>query len=63
MNIQMTQDEWQDARDNYVGWCRSCGRDHDSCEPDARNYPCDSCGKSDVYGAEEWLINDWIEFV
>ena len=32
------------------------GEEHDGCEPDARNYPCDACGTNTVYGAQELLI-------
>ena len=39
-----------------IGFCRSCGAEQDGCVPDARNYRCESCGQSDVYGAEECLI-------
>ena len=26
------------------------------CEPDAEHYPCESCGESEVFGAEELMI-------
>ena len=38
------------------GFCLSCGNQQDGCEPDARNYECENCGKNQVYGAEELLI-------
>jgi hypothetical protein len=38
------------------GICVLCGADHDSCEPDARRYGCESCGERGVYGAEELLM-------
>ena len=38
------------------GFCIACGADAESCEPDARGYECDACGKRAVYGAEELLI-------
>lgn len=38
------------------GFCTSCGADADGCEPDARNYKCESCGQRAVYGAEELLM-------
>jgi hypothetical protein len=40
-----------------VGFCKECGREQDGCEPDARNYKCESCGALAVYGAEEMLIS------
>lgn len=39
-----------------IGFCRECGHEQDGCEPDARNYTCERCGASAVYGAEEMLI-------
>lgn len=38
------------------GFCLACGDDADGVEPDARNYPCHSCGKRQVFGAEEVLV-------
>ena len=40
-----------------VGFCKECGHEQDGCEPDARNYKCESCGAMAVYGAEEMLIS------
>lgn len=39
-----------------VGFCKACGAEAYGVEPDARNYRCESCGQSEVYGAEEMLI-------
>jgi hypothetical protein len=38
------------------GFCLACGADADGCEPDARGYECEVCGKPKVYGAEEVLL-------
>jgi predicted amidophosphoribosyltransferase len=38
------------------GFCIACGADHHECEPDAREYVCDNCGKPTVYGAAELLM-------
>lgn len=38
------------------GFCLSCGAERDGCEPDAREYPCDECGKRAVFGAAEVLL-------
>ena len=38
------------------GFCLACGEDADGCEPDARNYECEHCGKRRVFGAEELLL-------
>jgi len=38
------------------GFCITCGLEHDSCEPDARNYSCEECGTPTVFGAAELLL-------
>lgn len=38
-----------------TGFCVKCGEEQEECEPDAREYECDSCGAHAVYGAEEVL--------
>lgn len=38
------------------GFCISCGHEHDGCEPDARAYPCEACGETAVFGADELLM-------
>ncbi len=38
------------------GFCLACGDDADGCEPDARNYECESCGAPQVFGAAEVLM-------
>ena len=40
-----------------AGFCLACGAEAFGVEPDARNYTCESCGKPEVYGAEECLMN------
>lgn len=42
--------------DDNLGFCRACGEEAYGVEPDARNYPCESCGEHEVYGAEELLM-------
>ena len=42
--------------DSNTGFCIACGEERDGCEPDARNYPCESCGERKVYGASELLM-------
>lgn len=42
--------------DNGAGLCLGCGAEASGCEPDARRYPCESCGAPRVWGAEELLI-------
>ena len=38
------------------GWCLACGSEQDGCEPDARKYKCEGCGKDKVYGAAELAL-------
>jgi hypothetical protein len=38
------------------GFCIACGEEAEGCEPDAREYECESCGEPRVYGAEELLL-------
>ena len=58
----ITIDRIEDAcerRNNTLdnpGFCAACGEESYSCEPDAREYLCDSCGERKVYGAEEFLM-------
>ena len=54
--IEMTSDEYQDLRDEYSGICLNCEEYADGVEPDARNYECESCGESKVFGIEEALM-------
>lgn len=39
------------------GFCLDCGMEHDGCEPDARGYPCESCGENKVMGAQEIMLH------
>ena len=41
---------------DHPGFCIDCGEEHFECEPDARNYECENCGKLKVFGAEEILF-------
>lgn len=64
MNITMTAEEYQDHVDSMDGLCLKCGEIRfGSTEPDAENYPCDSCGEDAVQGIENALIADNIEIV
>lgn len=42
--------------DDNSGFCMACGAKAHGVEPDARNYKCESCGKPEVFGAEELLL-------
>jgi len=35
------------------GICLHCHEPREGCEPDARNYPCDACGRNEVFGVAE----------
>ena len=47
----------EDISEGTNGACIACGEIHyGGVEPDARNYPCDSCGENQVFGMKELLI-------
>ena len=52
----MTEDEYHANENDYIGICIACGEERESCEPDARRYPCEECGKKQVYGTPELLV-------
>ena len=41
--------------DDCIGFCAACGVEHFGVNPNARNYPCEECGKYQVYGADDLL--------
>ena len=43
--------------DDNIGLCVACGNEQYGCEPDARKYECEECGKLAVYGAEELMFH------
>ena len=44
------------------GICLACGIDVEcGCEPDAENYPCESCGERRVYGIEQAVLCGYID--
>lgn len=47
--------------DNLMGFCKACGAEQSPIEPDAHGVRCESCGRHEVYGAEELLFqgNIW----
>lgn len=57
-NHKINTDEIIEAveSDDSIGFCTNCGEEHDGCEPDARDYLCESCNKPAVYGADELLF-------
>jgi hypothetical protein len=49
--------------DSDDGYCTACKAwtNFGGCEPDARNYVCDECGKRTVFGAEEAALMGLVE--
>lgn len=63
VTIKMTSDDYCEARNEYVGYCISCGAEHYQIEPDARNYLCEECEERQVFGIEELLMGGQLEIV
>ena len=57
------EEEWHEHRVDYIGLCASCGEERSQTEPDARQYPCESCGLSAVFGAEAYAFEGctWLD--
>ena len=51
-----TLEEIQEADLMQCGLCLACGTSRDCCEPDARKYRCEECGRNEVYGASEIML-------
>lgn len=44
------------------GGCISCGElTYRGVEPDAKEYPCESCGENKVFGLEQLLVMDQLK--
>jgi hypothetical protein len=62
MHPSITVDRVEAAVESQIGsldnpgFCIACGEEAEGCEPDAREYTCEHCGKDKVYGAEELLF-------
>lgn len=52
--------ERRDTTLDNPGLCVACGNEQGGCEPDAREYKCENCGKRTVYGPEELLIMGYV---
>ena len=59
--FEMTADEYCCRHEEMEGACTACGADAYNVEPDARRYPCESCGKRAVYGLQELMLMGRIE--
>jgi hypothetical protein len=53
MPKKFTLEQIECAQEEMNGFCIECGFEQGGCEPDARKYECEECGKKSVYGAEE----------
>lgn len=62
MTINTTEDAFHALDSDMGGWCLACGNEAYGVEPDARKYPCESCGEKAVYGAQEALIMGRVHF-
>lgn len=60
MRVKATESQ---VMDGTMGGCLACGELQDGCEPDARAYECECCGKHKVYGLEELLVMGQLELV
>jgi hypothetical protein len=60
--ITITTDDYMDMCSDHGGYCLACGMDAYGIEPDARNYKCEECGKTEVFGIEELLLMGEINF-
>ena len=52
----LTQRQYLNAEEKYIGFCINCGRTRNKCEPDARLYHCPGCKQEKVYGIPELLV-------
>ncbi len=59
--MEMTENEYRESSNEYMGLCRACGAERYECEPDARNYMCEECGENEVFGIEELLLMGVLE--
>lgn len=55
-NISFSLEQIQEAMEDYIGFCTSCGAERECCEPDACSVECDECGEHAVFGAEELVV-------
>jgi len=55
---ELTTDEMISHIDagDMLGMCTQCGSVADGVEPDAREYRCNVCGLSAVFGLEQYLL-------
>ncbi|MCP4914517.1 MAG: hypothetical protein GY909_15485 [Oligoflexia bacterium] len=56
MAIKISHSLYDELSNSYQGICKSCKCVQGSTEPDACNYECESCGKNEVFGLEELVL-------
>jgi hypothetical protein len=62
--FDISADDYIELNECYGGICLACGEyKWDGCEPDAENYECEECGKNEVMGIENALIQMRINMV
>ncbi len=55
-------EDYKDAVETYTGWCTRCRDFTSECvEPDARFYTCPECQSATVFGAEQALLEEFID--
>lgn len=58
----MTEEEFEEYQESHAGYCTTCQAwTHDCCEPDAREYECPECGKPTCFGADEAMLQGFVE--
>ena len=60
--FEMDEEEYILGNEESRGICTACGAEADGCEPDARHYLCEACGKHEVFGIEELLLMGRLSF-
>lgn len=60
--FSMSQEEYEQACEEFTGWCLHCGAAQHQTEPDAQQDDCPECGECEVYGAQEVFGKEMIDF-
>ncbi len=64
LTVKLTEEEYRECEEGSNGICSACGEfRYGDTEPDAEDYPCDSCGKNKVVGMMNAMIDGLIEIV
>jgi hypothetical protein len=64
MTIKLTQSELDVCQyEGTIGFCETCGFEHEGVEPDAHGYTCSACGAPTVTGFEDLLLQGQIEVI